>query len=203
MNEPWNEFYARCRIEIVWPLFENERDAYLHAIGSISQNWNTLEETFYTFLVFSEIPDGVARYLGYKMNNNDKMEVMSILASEFETSNPESYRLARVFFKFARVCAGNRNYLMHAQLSSISDGVCKLQKPSRRSVGQTVSIEITVRELHAMSQCMKNTMQFGARLQAVMLHFPSGYSQSADGSLMHWRLLDPPSEPVSWESYVV
>ncbi|MFG6096033.1 hypothetical protein SPB21_12310 [Leptothoe sp. ISB3NOV94-8A] len=203
MIESWNDFYARSRVEIQWPELEKELDAFMHAIGRVSLEWNALEELFFTYLTFSKVPNGVARYLGFKMNNNDKMEVMQVLAEEFETGDPDSYERARTFFRYARICTDNRNFLMHSIITGPDELVFSLRKKSRNSVGNYVIAKFGLTEVRQMAQDIANTTQFAGRLQMVMFSFPQRLAQTADGQILAVPLLDPPPEPINWQSFKV
>jgi len=141
----------------------------------------------------------VAEYLGFKLNNQDKTEIMKILSLEFQDSNPEILKKAKLFFKYSTICSANRNYIIHGKRGNPKDSKLTIIKKSKK-IGQYSTIVIDIKELRQMSQDMYNVAQFGARLQSRMLHFPSGFSQTATGKITPCLLLEEPPKPISHQN---
>jgi hypothetical protein len=134
-----------------WPFYDSGPSEHVHALGVVSVNYNQLEWLLLTFHVhFLRADHSVTNLIFQKTPTNVRLQVLDQLAARTVT-DPEIRDHIKHFIKGYKLCADNRNVLMHSQLlyGRESDEVFPATKFSK--AGKLASYELTLPDIRRVA----------------------------------------------------
>jgi hypothetical protein len=91
---------------------------HLHALGVVAANYNSLEGILYSLFSFYFRDQERAGTLFSQLKDNFRLDTLRAVAERYE-SEADTLNAIRHFAKRFKICADNRNLLMHSILRDI------------------------------------------------------------------------------------
>jgi hypothetical protein len=196
-----------------WPPYRVGNRDYLHALGVIASVFNLLEFRFRSlFPIYSSIPVPPAYVLFAKITNELRLELIRS-AIEFSAHPEEIKEHVRHFLRGFKICADNRNILMHSTVYYIfgpDDDACPVSAPPGSQPGgmgfqkapkgdpfQINSYQLSLQEIRALADSIKAFELYGDGLFWHILknHEPSRYESWGLPKDAQYALPDKPALP--------
>jgi hypothetical protein len=163
-----------------WPAYRVGNRDYIHALGVIATGFNLLEFRLRSlFPTYTRIPSPAAYALFAKTSNQMRLELMRG-SIDFSTHPPAIKNDVRYFLEGFKICADNRNILMHSTVFYVfgpDDDPCPVtalpgtqpqgmgfQKSPRGDPFQIKTYQLSLDEIRGVADCIKAFEDYGDRL---------------------------------------